>query len=90
MHSAMNVLKSAAMNVLKSAAIFQSLQPIEIIADGNCLLRTFSKVKYGTECHHGEMRVCLISEAGLNEEKYVNNAHLKASACAEIENANFA
>ena len=90
--SAMDDVDALTVDVLKSAniSIPKILEPVEIVADGNCLTRTFSKVKYGTECHHGEMRIRLVREAVSNEEKYINNEHLKVGACAEIQNAKFA
>ena len=62
--------------------------PIEIIADGNCLPHTLSKLIFGAECHHIQVRVRLVRDGVLNREKYLSNANLTVGACTQIPTEN--
>ena len=66
-----------------------SFVPVNAIADGNCLPRVLNKIVFGTEYHHGQMRVRLIRDGVLNEKSYLNNDNLKIGASQKIEGINF-
>ena len=63
--------------------------PVDTIADGNCLPRVLSKIIFDTECNHGQMRVRLIRDGVLNENRFLNNDHLKIGASPKVQNTEF-
>ena len=79
------------LDVIKSAEISipQFFKPTSIIADGNCFPRSLSRLLFGTQCRHGELRVRLVKEGVMNEKHYLDNAHLKVGVCEEIQDSNF-
>ena len=56
------------------------LFPATIMGDGNCFPRTLSKMVYGSEDNHNEMRARLVCEAILNKCKYLDDGYLKIGA----------
>ena len=70
---------------LANISVPKMFVPVDIIADGNCFPRALSKIIWGTECHHIEIRIRLIREGVLREDQYLNDAYLKVGAPAKIQ-----
>ena len=51
--------------------------PLKVGKDGNCFPRSLSKIIFNTESQHEQLRVRMLSEALLNEDKYLDNAYLR-------------
>ena len=54
--------------------------PIQISADGNCALRSFSRIVYGDENHHLEMRCRIVIDSVLNMQNYTDHEYLMRGA----------
>ena len=57
--------------------IDDTLMPIKIVADGNCLPRTGSMIAFGHENCHEEIRSRIILEQCNNDDVYLNPNHLR-------------
>lgn len=54
--------------------------PINIVGDGNWLPRSGSKLAFGNELEHEEIRTRIIVEMALNEQRYTQNSFLNRGA----------
>ena len=48
------------------------------VGDGNCLPRSLSRLMFGVEHRHAEVRVRLTVEGALNRNRYLNNYYLRS------------
>ena len=58
----------------------KGLTPVVTTGDGNCLTRALSRVYFGNEEHHEEVRVRLIIEAVKNKKQYLGSRDLNLGA----------
>ena len=56
---------------------FRNPFPISTTGDGNCFPRSVSRLVYGNDEHHDEIRVRLVIDAVVNQEQYLQNANLQ-------------
>ena len=66
------------------------MYPVETVADGDCLPRTLSKLIFGTEEHHLEVRARIVIEAVNGIEEYLDSKYLEVGAQAIHEKASIA
>ena len=66
------------------------MYPVETVADGNCFPRTLSKLVFGTEEHHLEVRSRIVIEAVNGIEEYLDSKYLEVGAQAIHEKASIA
>ena len=60
--------------------IAQSLVPVKVVGDGNCLPRSVSHLAFKNEERHNEIRVRIVYEAVTNARFYVNDRYLARGA----------
>ena len=60
---------------------FKDFLPVCTEADGNCFFRTLSRLVYGSECRHIEMRCRIVVDLVTNFEKYASHEYLMRGAC---------
>ena len=86
-----DVVHAPTLDILQLANIVipESHVPVNVAADGNCLPRSLSRIVFGSECNHREMRVRLVFDGVLNKKKYLNNANLKAGASSKVQDEDF-
>lgn len=53
------------------------VEPKQTYGDGNCLYRAMSRIIYGNEDRHVELRMRTFIELCLNKDKYLNDCYLK-------------
>ena len=56
------------------------LAPLQVEGDGNCFPRTISYMLFKTEHRHTEIHVCIIYEAVLNMEMYMDHNYVSNGA----------
>ena len=54
--------------------------PVEILPDGNCFFRSLSRLVYGTEDKHIEMRSRIVIDSVVNFNKYTDHSYLMSNA----------
>ena len=57
------------------------------LPDGNCAVRSISRIMFGTQHRYQEIRVRMAIEAGINENSYIKDAHLTPgyASCPKIK-----
>ena len=82
-----NILTQAEVEFLDMVALHHmpndmppGLAPLQVEGDGNCFPRTISYMLFKTEHHHTEIRVCIIYEAVLNMEMYMDHNYVSNGA----------
>ena len=59
--------------------------PVAVLADGNCLPRTMSRLIYGHEGYHCEMRMRLVFDMVFHIDEYLNNDKLRKGLADEVK-----
>lgn len=62
---------------------FKNHQPVEIFPEGNCFFRSLSRLVYGNERHHLEMRCRVVDDLVRYEDNYVSHDYLMRGAVHE-------
>ena len=86
-----DVVHALTSDLLQSVNIVipESHVPVDVTADGNCLPRSLSRIVYGSERNHLEIRVRLVLDGVLNKTMYLNNANLKVGSSSKVQDENF-
>ena len=57
------------------------MTPVRCYGDGNCFMRSISKLVFGTESHHLPVRAAIVFEAVIQKNYFLDDTYLSGEIC---------